>query len=265
MKNKFIKNILGITILEGLVSTAIVGIGFIAILQMVNYSVQSIDVSGERTKANYLVSMIAEDIIGLRDSIYGISATDENIVFDGGNVVSDDPSHKKFADHLNAEGWKATDACKRGVGDGTGTDTSSTNVANIYDGEVVDATRNKEAKWDNIISKDRYLKCRGEKDIKKVKVFKVCSWGCTYSIAEMPKPAEDDSDGYIINYYDEAMYIGRVQINLNNGKKRKFLYFQADYKIKKRETETETTICFYHQFISLFLFLRIVLHFVHNP
>ena len=59
MKNKFIKNILGITILEGLVSTAIIGIGFIAILQMVNYSVQSIDVSGERTKANYLVSMIA--------------------------------------------------------------------------------------------------------------------------------------------------------------------------------------------------------------
>ena len=52
MKNKFIKNILGITILEGLVSTAIVGSGVVAILQMVNYSVQSIDVSGERTKAN---------------------------------------------------------------------------------------------------------------------------------------------------------------------------------------------------------------------
>ena len=216
MKNKFIKNILGITILEGLVSTAIVGIGFVAILQMVNYSVQSIDVSGERTKANYLVSMIAEDIIGHRDSTY-----------------------KKFADHLTegeGEGWEAPDACKREVAGGTDT---ATNVANIYDGEVVDAPRNKEAKWDNIISKDRYLKCRGEKDIKKVKVFKVCSWGCTYSIAEMPKPAEGVSDGYIINYYDEAMYIGRVQINLNNGKKRKFLYFQADYKIKKKEALIE--------------------------
>ena len=219
MKNKFIKNILGITILEGLVSTAIVGIGFVAILQMVNYSVQSIDVSGERTKANYLVSMIAEDIIGHRDSTY-----------------------KKFADHLTegeGEGWEAPDACKREVAGGTDT---ATNVANIYPEEadnIVDAPRNKEAKWDNIISKDRYLKCRGEKDIKKVKVFKVCSWGCTYSIAEMPKPAEDDSDGYIINYYDEAMYIGRVQINLNNGKKRKFLYFQADYKIKKKEALIE--------------------------
>ena len=215
MKNKFIKNILGITILEGLVSTAIVGIGFVAILQMVNYSVQSIDVSGERTKANYLVTMIAEDIIGHRDSTY-----------------------KKFADHLTegeGEGWEAPDACKREVAGGTGT---ATNVANIYVGEG-NAPENMEAKWDNIISKDRYLKCRGEKDIKKVKVFKVCSWGCTYSIAEMPKPAEGVSDGYIINYYDEAMYIGRVQINLNNGKKRKFLYFQADYKIQKKEALIE--------------------------
>ena len=69
---KKIKNILGLTILERLISTAIVGIGFIAILQMVNYSVQSIDTSGERTKANYLVSMIAEDIIGYKDTVYGV-------------------------------------------------------------------------------------------------------------------------------------------------------------------------------------------------
>ena len=48
----------GLSILEAIVSTAIVGIGFVAIFQMVNYSVQSIDVSGERTKANYVVSMI---------------------------------------------------------------------------------------------------------------------------------------------------------------------------------------------------------------
>ena len=41
-----IKKILGLTILEGLISTADVGIGFIAILQMVNCSVQSIDTSG---------------------------------------------------------------------------------------------------------------------------------------------------------------------------------------------------------------------------
>ena len=56
-KNK--SKISGLSILEALVSTAIVGIGFIAILQMTNFSVQSIDNSGDRTKANYLAEMIA--------------------------------------------------------------------------------------------------------------------------------------------------------------------------------------------------------------
>ena len=31
---------------------------------MTNYSVQSIYTSGERTKANYLTNMIAEDVVG---------------------------------------------------------------------------------------------------------------------------------------------------------------------------------------------------------
>ena len=67
------------SILEALVSTAIVGIGFIAILQMTNFSIQSIDNSGERTKANYLTSMIAEDVIGSKNSclLYTSDAADD--------------------------------------------------------------------------------------------------------------------------------------------------------------------------------------------
>ena len=53
------KKISGLSLLEALISTAIVGIGFVAILQMTNYSIQSIFVSGERTKANYLTNVIA--------------------------------------------------------------------------------------------------------------------------------------------------------------------------------------------------------------
>ena len=64
MINKKNKNVLGVSILEALVSTVIIGIGFVAILQMTNYSVQSMQTSGDRTKANYLTSMIAEDVIG---------------------------------------------------------------------------------------------------------------------------------------------------------------------------------------------------------
>ena len=75
------KTQLGLTLIEALISTAIVGIGFVAVFNMVNFSVQSIDTSGERTKANYLVSMIAEDIIGHKNTIYGESSDDENIIF----------------------------------------------------------------------------------------------------------------------------------------------------------------------------------------
>ena len=52
----------GITLLEALVATAIIGIGFVAIFQMVQYSVRSITISGERTKATYVSAMFAEDV-----------------------------------------------------------------------------------------------------------------------------------------------------------------------------------------------------------
>ena len=68
---KDIKKILGLSILEALVSTAIIGIGFVAILQMTNYSVQSIYSSGERTKANYLTNLIAEDLVGYENRAGG--------------------------------------------------------------------------------------------------------------------------------------------------------------------------------------------------
>ena len=31
---------------------------------------------------------------------------------------------------------------------------------------------------------------------------------------------------------EDVIYIGRVQMNLNDGKKRKFLYFQSDFILK---------------------------------
>ena len=58
----------GTTLIEALVATAIIGIGFIAIFQMVTYSVRSIDVSSERTKINYLSDMILEDLIAYKYS-----------------------------------------------------------------------------------------------------------------------------------------------------------------------------------------------------
>ena len=68
-------------------ATVIVGIGFVAVFQMVNYAVGSINVSGERTKANYLVSMIAEGFIGYKDTIGGITrAEQDEIYYEGGKA-----------------------------------------------------------------------------------------------------------------------------------------------------------------------------------
>ena len=176
----------GITILESLISTAIIGIGFVAIFQMVNFSVQSIDSSSERTKANYLVSMIAEDIIAHK--ITDISF--ERIEGCGEKI-------KKLDD-----------------------------IKPIYETGVEDAEENKKEKWNSIFKTDRYLKCKSEKDIKDVKIFQICKTGCDYTSSYI----EDESDIHA-EVYDE-MFIGRVQVNMNDGKKRKFLYFTADYTLK---------------------------------
>ena len=176
----------GITILESLISTAIIGIGFVAIFQMVNFSVQSIDSSSERTKANYLVSMIAEDIIA-----HKITDTSFERIAGCGEKIN------KLDD-----------------------------IKPIYETVVEDAGENKKEKWNSIFKTDRYLKCKSEKDIKDVKIFQICKTGCDYPSSYI----EDESDIHA-EVYDE-MFIGRVQVNMNDGKKRKFLYFTADYTLK---------------------------------
>ena len=54
---------------------------------------------------------------------------------------------------------------------------------------------------------------------KKIQVFKVCRW--------------DECDYKLDGITDDPMYIGRVEMKLNDGKKRKFLYFQTDYKLRR--------------------------------
>ncbi len=176
----------GITILESLISTAIIGIGFVAIFQMVNFSVQSIDSSSERTKANYLVSMIAEDII----------------------------AHK-----ITDTSFQRIEACGPKI-------KTIDSIKPIYETATEDAGENKKGKWNSIFKTDRYLKCKSKKDIKDVKIFQICKTGCDYTSSY----EEDESDIHA-KVYDE-MFIGRVQVNTNDGKKRRFLYFTADYQLK---------------------------------
>ena len=216
---KKISKVSGLSILEAIVSTVIVGIGFIAILQMTNFSVQSIDNSGDRTKANFLTEMMVEDVLGSRDSFWGVSSDDENISYDSqGRATHTDSNFTDqngllytFVERLNETAWDS-DA------DANCTGNNGQPASNVYNDQEVDALQNKENKWNTIISENRFLKCTSTFEDKRLEVFDICRWdSCTFNSA---------------NVTDEPMHIGRVEMKLNNGKKRKYIYFQADYRLK---------------------------------
>ena len=203
------KKIFGLSIIEALVATVIVGIGFVAVLQMTSFAVTSIDTSGERTKANYIVSMIAEDIIGHRDS--------------------DTLTGNKLADELVGEGGfngDITNCRPRAIVGGDAdlnVDAAGTEVSTIYGkvGTIADTDRIrgiKNRKWESVFQDNNFVKCKSDRDVKTLRIFKICAWAeCLFNNT---------------NITDEGLYLGRVQININDGKKRKYLYFQADYKLK---------------------------------
>ena len=200
------KKISGLSLLEALVSTAIVGIGFVAILQMTNYSVQSIYSSGERTKANYLTNMIAEDVIGHKNIVTG--------------------SARNFSDYLFENEFNS-DFCEDAAATG-----DSTNIGNVYGSDEIDGPLMKQRKWQALLNNKSYLNCKGGNERRNFRVFKLGSkWSAEPNILENDNTR--DVDGTEVPYIkDDLMYVGRVQMNLNDGKKRKYLYFQTDYVLK---------------------------------
>ena len=53
----------GISIIESLVSIVIIGIGFIAMMQLSAFTINSMDRATEKNKLNYLSEMVMEDMI----------------------------------------------------------------------------------------------------------------------------------------------------------------------------------------------------------
>ena len=194
----------GVTLIEALISTVIIGIGFAAVFQMVSYSVQSIDVSGERTKTNYLISMVAEDIISDKLSKREGVALYEYL------ITTKDKNYKTA--------WRM-DKCSSGT-------TAS--------GSFNNAQENKIGKWKNRFSTKR-IKCKGgntTKDIKFLKVYDICLKGCTY---------KNITDEFILANGPEKIIIGKMEVNiptpgtkkLANGDevaktKKNYLYFQIN-------------------------------------
>ena len=59
----------GISIIEALVSIVIIGIGFIAIMQLSAFTINSMDRATEKNKLNYLSEMVMEDMIADPDNV----------------------------------------------------------------------------------------------------------------------------------------------------------------------------------------------------
>ena len=120
---------------------------------------------------------------------------------------------------------------------------NATNSGNVYDsGGTTDVTK-KTAKWSALLNNKDYLNCKGQNEQRNFTVFKIASqWteqptdddGNLLNSAWYVNTNERDINGEDVPYVlDEIMYIGRIQMNLNDGKKRKYLYFQTDYKLFK--------------------------------
>jgi len=83
------KTIKGISILESLVCIVIIGIGFIAIMQLSAFSIGSMDRAIEKNKVNFLTEMMMEDVIADPEQVKEYSKFNERCSYNstkGSNV-----------------------------------------------------------------------------------------------------------------------------------------------------------------------------------
>ena len=79
------KTIKGISILESLVCIVIIGIGFIAIMQLSAFSIGSMDRAIEKNKVNFLTEMMMEDVIADPDQIKEYAKFNERCSYNPNN------------------------------------------------------------------------------------------------------------------------------------------------------------------------------------
>ncbi len=90
-----------------------------------------------------------------------------------------------------------------------GADTSD--YTNAYDNIIV-------KKWQDNFSKKR-LKCKSSNDSKHFKIIEICTTGCVYI---------NSQNSFFATNGTERTYFGKVQSNINNGRKENYLYFRID-------------------------------------
>ena len=75
----------GISILESLVCIVIIGIGFVAMLQISAYSISSMDRAIDKNKVNFLTEMMMEDMVADPDQIKEYSKFNERCSYNSTN------------------------------------------------------------------------------------------------------------------------------------------------------------------------------------
>jgi hypothetical protein len=182
------QEISGVSILESLIATAIVGIGFIAIFQMISFSSNSMSTSAERTKVNYIVGSIAEDIIAASNTEVGGLTLAESIVSRAG--AGNNAITKTDCETINPRGFNAAD--------------NNDNKTSKWD-YMLSSTSNVGGGDEGVASN---LRCQAN-DRKIINTYEICSVGCENVNATVFDP----------------LLIGRVVVTVNNGRKRQVLYF----------------------------------------
>ena len=200
MTGFYSKNNSGLTLLEALVATVIVGIGFVAVFQMVQYSIRSIDVSSDRNKGNYLVNLIAEDVLSHKRS------TKEN---------------EEFADYLKDNQF-SIQQCINEFG---------------LDSTITNTPENKVQYWQQYFDRG-ITKCTNEfgldstKDIRELNIIDICNnessevktWTCRY-VNNSVYNYNENGIPVTTKIYD-PVYFGKMEIGFNKGTKTRNLYFQ---------------------------------------
>ena len=89
------------------------------------------------------------------------------------------------------------------------TQQTATTAGNVYGTNDSDGALMKSNKWKAIFNNKNYLSCKGKNERRSFRMFQLSGTGMTGAIENT-------------NIKDEIMYIGRIQMGLNDGKKGNF-------------------------------------------
>ena len=76
-----VKSNRGVSLIESLVCIVIIGIGFIATMQLSAFTINSMDRATEKNKLNYLSEMVMEDMIGDPDNALSYGSFNETCAY----------------------------------------------------------------------------------------------------------------------------------------------------------------------------------------